>query len=97
VFFRRPAAASGPQYLKPDGQNAFRVRVKTSRHGEIVEVRFTKSGDISPTESGFFVRKHIVSSRHYDRAVLEVSFGRNYANPQVNVEGGEAVPVTAWD
>ena len=98
MFWRRSAAPSGPNYLKPDGPNAYRVRVKTAKRGEIVEVRFTKSGDISPAEDGgFYVRKHIIGSKTFDRAVLEVHFGRNYANPRVEVEGGEPVPVRDWE
>lgn len=93
---RKPRAPAGPSYLKADGANAFRARVRT-RRSEVVELRMTKSGDISPDEGGFFVRKHIVAPRTFERATLEVRFGPNYANPQVSVEGGEPVPVSDWE
>ena len=97
MFFRRKPADTGPQYVKPDGQNAFRVRVKTAKRGEIVELRLTKSGDISGAEGGgYYVRKHVVGPQTFDRAVLEVSFGANYSRPNVNVEGGEPVPLSEW-
>ena len=76
---------------------AFRVRVKTARHGEVIEVRFTKSGDISPDGGGYFVRKFLVGSRYFDQATLEVRFNNRYGNPQANVEGGEVVPLSDWD
>jgi hypothetical protein len=96
MFFMRRKPAE-PQFLKLESQNAYRVRVKTARHGEIVEVRFTKSGDISPGENGgYFVRKAIVGSRHFDRATLEVTWGANYSKPVVSVDGGEAIPVNEW-
>lgn len=95
VFFRRRPSA--PNFLKPDGQLAFRVRVRTAKHGEVVELRLSKSGDISPTKDGYFVRKHIVGSRSLDRAVLEVHFGPNYSTPQLEVTGAEAIPVSDWE
>ncbi|HWG84009.1 MAG TPA: hypothetical protein VNT60_00900 [Deinococcales bacterium] len=97
MFFRRRTAESGPRFLKPDGQNAFRMRVKTARRGEVVEIRMTKSGDISPDEGGYFVRKHVVGPKFYDRATVEVRFERNYANPRATVEGGEVVPLSEWE
>jgi hypothetical protein len=96
MFFMR-RKPSEPQFLKIESQNVFRVRVKTARHGEIVEVRFTKSGDISPGEGGgYFVRKGIVGPKSFDRATLEVTWGANYTRPVVSVEGGEAVAVQDW-
>ena len=97
MFFRRKPVDTGPQFIKPDGQNAFRVRVKTAKRGEIVELRLTKSGDISNADGGFYVRKHVVGPQTFDRAVLEVTFGPNYSRPNVNVEGGEPVPVSEWE
>jgi hypothetical protein len=97
MFWKRKAVETGPQLVKPDGQNAFRVRVKTAKRGEIIEVRMTKSGDISARDGGgFFVRKHLTGPNSFDRATLEVTFGPNYAKPVVTVEGGEAVPVADW-
>jgi hypothetical protein len=97
MFWRRKPVDTKPQYLKPDGTMAYRVRVKTAKRGEIVEIRFTKSGDVSSIEGGgYFVRKHIVGPNSFDRATLEIGFGSNYSNPTVTVDGGEAIPVSEW-
>lgn len=97
MFWRRKPVDTKPQYLKADGTLAFRVRVKTAKRGEIVEIRFTKSGDVSSNEGGgYFVRKHIVGPNTFDRATLEITFGANYSNPTVTVEDGEAVSVSEW-
>jgi hypothetical protein len=45
-FFRRDP------HVKPEGPLAFRVRVRT-RSGEVVEIRLSKSMEISPTETGY--------------------------------------------
>lgn len=97
MFWRRKPADTTPTYLKADGQNAFRVRVRTARRGEVVELRITKSGDISPQDGGFYVRKQIVGPKSFDRATLEITWGANYARPKVEVTDGEPVPVAAWD
>ncbi|MFN3266424.1 MAG: hypothetical protein ACK41E_06235 [Deinococcales bacterium] len=87
---------TSPQYLKFDGQNAYFVRIATAKHGEVVQIRFTRSGDISSDEKGFYVRKGIVAPNSFDRATLEVRFSSGYAKPIVTVEGGEAIPVSEW-
>lgn len=97
MFWRRKPADTTPTYLKQDGQNAFRIRVKTAKRGEVVELRITKSGDISPQDGGFFVRKQIVGSQTFDRATLEITWGANYTRPNVEVTDGQAVPVNEWD
>ena len=51
-FFRRDP------HVKPEGPTAFRVRVRT-RSGEVVELRLSKSAEISPTEVGYYVRKEV--------------------------------------
>jgi hypothetical protein len=97
MFWKRKPADTGPNFVKLEGQNAFRVRVKTSKRGEIIEVRMTKSGDISQGEGGgYFVRKHLIGPNSFDRATLEINFGANYSRPIVTVEGGEAVPLSDW-
>lgn len=97
MFWRRKPVDTKLQFLKPDGTMAYRVRVKTAKRGEIIEIRFTKSGDVSAIEGGgYFVRKHIVGPTTFDRATLEITFGSNYSNPNVTVEDGEAIPVSEW-
>jgi len=94
-FMRRQPAA--PTFLKPESTNAFRVRVRTARRGEVIEVRLTKSGDISPGEGGgYYVRKVLVGATHFDRATLEIAWGANYSKPVVTVDGGEAIPLGEW-
>jgi hypothetical protein len=99
MFFRRrpPAQGGSSAFLKADGSNAYRLRVKTAKRGEVVELRMTKSGDISPDEGGYFVRKHVVGPKTFDRATVEVRFDRGYANPRATVEGGEVVPLSQWE
>lgn len=94
-FFKK--RESTPQFLKFDGQNAYRVRIRTAKRGEIVEIRFTRSGDISSDAGGFYVRKGVVGPNSFDRATLEVRFGSGYSKPVITVDGGEAVPVNEWE
>lgn len=82
-------------HVKPEGPLAFRVRVRT-KSGEVVELRLSKSTEISPTESGYYVRKEIVAPRSLDRAVLEIWFDRRYRPVRKAVEGGELVPIREW-
>ncbi|MCS7057558.1 MAG: hypothetical protein NZ849_09900 [Meiothermus sp.] len=91
-LFRKP-----DEHLKREGDSAFRVRVRTARHKEVVELRLSKSGEISPSdEGGFYVRKVIVSPQYLDRAVLEIWFDRAYRPVRKAVEGGELVPIREW-
>ncbi len=94
-FFKKRETT--PQFLKFDGQNAYRVRIRTAKRGEIVEIRFTRSGDISSDEGGFYVRKGVVGPNSFDRATLEVRFSSGYSKPVITVDGGEAVPVNQWE
>jgi len=82
-------------HVQPEGPLAFRVRVRT-KSGEVVELRLSKSAEISPTESGYYVRKEIVSPKSLDRAVLEIWFDRRYRPVRKAVEGGELVPIREW-
>lgn len=74
---------------------AFRVRVRT-KSGEVVELRLSKSAEISPTEEGYYVRKEIVAPKSLDRAVLEIWFDRRYRPVRKAVEGGELIPIREW-
>jgi hypothetical protein len=95
AFFKKRDTV--PQYLKFDGQNAYFVRIRTAKRAEVVQIRFTRSGDISSDEKGYYVRKGIVGPNSFDRAMLEVRFSSGYSKPVVTVEGGEAIPVTEWE
>jgi len=52
--------------------------------------------EISPTETGYFVRKEIVAPRSLDRAVLLIWFDRRYRPVRKEVQGGELVPIREW-
>lgn len=64
--------------------------------GEVVELRLSKSAEISPTEEGYYVRKEIVAPKSLDRAVLEIWFDRRYRPVRKAVEGGELIPIREW-
>jgi hypothetical protein len=85
-FFRRDP------HVKPEGPLAFRVRVRT-RSGEVVEIRLSKNMEISPTETGYFVRKEIVAPRSLDRAVKP---NQKHRPVRKEVQGGELVPIREW-
>ncbi|RIH87014.1 hypothetical protein Mlute_01091 [Meiothermus luteus] len=91
-LFRKP-----DEHVKREGDAAFRVRVRTARNKEVVELRLSKGGEISASdEGGYYVRKVVVSPKHLDRAVLEIWFDRAYRPVRKVVEGGELVPIREW-
>ncbi|GIW29103.1 MAG: hypothetical protein KatS3mg070_2466 [Meiothermus sp.] len=91
-FFRKP-----DKHVQREGESAFRVRVRTARNGDVVELRLTKGNEISAAdEGGYYVRKIIVSPQHLDRAVLEIWFDRTYRPTRKVVEGGELIPIREW-
>jgi hypothetical protein len=85
-----------PQFLKFDGQNAYFIRIRTSKRGEVVEIRFTRSGDISSDAGGYYLRKGVVGPNSFDRATLEIRFSAGYSKPIVTIDGGEAIPLNEW-
>lgn len=70
-----------------------RVRTKS---GEVVELRLSKSMEISPVEGGYYVRKEIVAPKSLDRAVLEIWFDTRYRPVRKRIEGGELIPIREW-
>ncbi|RTG94189.1 hypothetical protein CSW25_02345 [Thermus scotoductus] len=90
MWFLRP-----DPHVKPEGPLAFRVRVRT-KSGEVVELRLSKSMEISPVEGGYYVRKEIVAPKSLDRAVLEIWFDRRFRPVRKEVAGGELVPIREW-
>jgi hypothetical protein len=85
------------EHVQREGEAAFRVRVRTARNGDVVQLRLTKGSEISAAdEGGYYVRKIIVSSQHLDRAVLEIWFDSAYRPKRKAVEGGELVPIKEW-
>ncbi|MER3483294.1 MAG: hypothetical protein C4332_09290 [Meiothermus sp.] len=86
------------EHVRPEGDRAFLVRVRTRKSGEIVELRLTKGGEISTSEDGgYYVRKNIVAPRSLDRAVLEIWFDRSYRPKRKELEGAELVPIRDWE
>jgi len=94
-LFRKPPANPN---VKQDDAQTFRVRVRTVRHGEIVEFRFTKGAHIGIDDDGNYVfRKPVVSPRHLDRGELVVQFNNRYQVLSTTGDGVEFVPVVEWE
>lgn len=97
MFFRRAPKSPDAAFVKQDDPNTYRLRVRTARHGDEVELRFTKSAHIGAADEGGFVfRKVFVSAEHFDRGEVVVRFDARYQVTGVEVEGGAAVPVSDW-
>ncbi|GGM20770.1 hypothetical protein [Deinococcus aerophilus] len=95
-LFRKPSPAQG--VVKQDDAQTFRVRVRTQRHGEVVEFRFTKGAHIGIDDNGNYVfRKPVVSPQHLDRGELVVHFDRRYRVTSTEGEGVDFVPVSEWE
>ncbi len=90
MFFRR----QNPNF-KDDG-NFLLARVLTSKHGEVILVRISKTSEMSPAEGGYFVRKTLVGPNSFDQAILEVTATRNHRVKLATVDGGELIPVKSW-
>lgn len=85
-------------YVQPEGERILRVRIKTSRSGDIVSLRLSKGSDFSTVDRGvYYLRKEIVSSPNFDKAVLEVWLRPNYSVLNSQVEGGELIPIAEWN
>jgi uncharacterized protein YdhG (YjbR/CyaY superfamily) len=91
MFFRR----QNPNF-KDEG-NFLLARVITSKHGEIIPVRISKTSEMSPQGGGYFVRKALVGPETFDQAVLEVTTNRGHRVTLATVDGGELIPVKSWD
>lgn len=90
MFFRR----QNPNF-KDDG-NFLLARVLTSKHGEIIRVRISKTSEMSPAGGGYFVRKTLIGPDSFDQAVLEVTTTRAHKVTLATVDGGELIPVKVW-
>ncbi len=96
-LFRKKDAAPQNIYIRLEDSNVFRIRVRTKRFKEIVELRFTKSADIGVNdEGGYIYRKVVVSSQHFERGEVTVRFGPRYQILEVMTEGCEAIPTKDW-
>ncbi|WP_457637960.1 hypothetical protein [Oceanithermus sp.] len=91
MFFRKR-----DKHVKPEGQ-AFWVRLRTDRSGEVVRLRISRTSEISPTQGGYYVRKVVIAPESLDRAVLEIWFDRRLRPLKKVVEGGELIPIEEWE
>lgn len=90
MFFRR-----GNPNFKQEG-NFLLARVLTSKSGETIHVRLSKTSEMSLQGGGYFIRKTLIGSKSLDQAVLEVSLSRSHRVKNATVDGGELVPVKSW-
>lgn len=96
-LFGKKSGGKNPN-VKQDDAHTYRVRVRTKRHGEIVEFRFTKSAHIGLDDDGnYLFRKAVVSPQHFDRGELLVTFDKRYNVTGTTGEGVDFVPVSEWE
>lgn len=96
-LFGRKKTAANP-YVQQEDPQTFRVRVRTLRHGDVVEFRFTKAAHIGVDEGGgYLFRKPVVSPQHFDRGELVVRFDARYNVTATEGEGVEFIPVSEWE
>jgi len=81
--------------FKDDG-NFLLARVRTSKNGEIIQVRISKTSEMSPAGNGYFVRKNLTGSKNFDSATLEINTNRQHKVKFAAVDGGELIPVKEW-
>ena len=89
-FFRRP----NPN-IRQEG-NFLLAKVITNKNKEVIDVRISKSSELSSGQGGYFVRKNLIGSRSLDRATLELNLSRNYGVKVAALDGGEFIPVKQW-
>ena len=89
-----PFRRQDPRF-RDDGQ-ALWVRVRTARSGEVIQVRLSKTSEMSAEAGGYFVRKALVGSKTLDQATLEVTMNRAHKVLQAVVDGCELIPVREW-
>jgi hypothetical protein len=81
--------------FKEEG-NFLLARVRTSKQGEVIKVRLSKTSEMSAAGGGYFVRKVLVGSQTLDQAILEVTTNRAHKVTLAVVDGGELIPVREW-
>ncbi|MEZ4629560.1 MAG: hypothetical protein R2880_02375 [Deinococcales bacterium] len=91
MFFFRP----NPNF-KQEG-HFFLAKIRTYKSGEIIDVRISRTSELSAVGGGYFVRKNLVGSKSFDQATLEVFLTRGQRIKQATIDGGEFIPVKAWN
>lgn len=81
--------------FRDDGQ-ALWCRVRTTKSGEVIKVRISKTSEMSLSGGGYFVRKQLVGPKSLDQASLEVMTNRGHKVTNAVVDGGELLPVSQW-
>ncbi len=76
--------------------SALHARVRTSRNGEVIAVRISKTSEMSAVPGGYFVRKSLVGPESFDQATLEVTTNRSHKVTLATVDGGELLPLSEW-
>jgi len=87
-------ARQNPNF-KDDGSFLL-AKVRTSKNNEIIDVRISKTSEMSPAQGGYFVRKALVGPESFDQATLEVNTNRGHKVKFAAVDGGELIPVKEW-
>lgn len=77
--------------------NALHCQVRTSRNGEVIKVRLSKTSEMSLQGNSYFVRKVLVGPKTLDNATLEVTMTRAHKVTVATVDGGELIPVRDWE
>ena len=96
MFFKRRPPPN--PYVKQDDPNTYRLRLRTAAHGDVVELRFTKSANIGVADDGGYVfRKAFVSGEHFDRGQVSVHFDARYNVTGTEIEHGELIEVRDWE
>ena len=81
--------------FRDDGQ-ALWCHVRTSKSGEVIKVRISKTSEMSLSGGGYFVRKQLVGPKTLDQASLEITTNRSHKVTLAVVDGGELLPVSEW-
>lgn len=79
-----------------DDGNFLLAQVRTSRSGEVIPVRISKTSEMSASGNGYFVRKALLGPDTLDEATLEITTNRAHKVTNAVVEGGELLPVAEW-
>lgn len=81
--------------FKEEG-NFLLARIRTDRNSEVIQVRLSRTSEMSAVRNGYFVRKVLIGPQTLDQAILEVHTTRAHKVTLVTVDGGRLIPVREW-